>query len=371
LYVKPEKCVWRVRKIGFLGVIIGPNGIEMEKEKMDGVLSWSEPKNIKDIRKFLGLANYYRRFIKDFARVARPINILMRKDVKWQWREEQQKAFDELKRIFTTKPVLAAPDLDKEFRVKADTSNYATGGVLSIKGPNKLWRPVAFISKSLSDTERNYKIHDKEMLAVVRCLEAWRHFLKGTMTRFEIWTDYKNLKYFIKVQKLNRRQARWALYLSRFDFMLKHVPGSKMGKADSLSRRPDWEVGVERDNEDEILVKPEWLEVRRVERVEIIVEGVDLLEKVRKSKVKDDKVVKAVEEMKQAGVKMLRDEEWREVDGIIYKEEKVYVPKDDILRAEIIKLYHDTPVGGHGGQWKTVELVTRNFWWPGITKEVK
>ena len=100
------------------------------------------------------------------------MNILMRKDVKWQWGEEQQKAFNELKRIFTTRPVLAAPDLDKEFRVEVDTSNYATGGVLSMKGSNKLWRPVAFISKSLSDTERNYKIHDKEMLAVVRCLEA-------------------------------------------------------------------------------------------------------------------------------------------------------------------------------------------------------
>jgi len=167
-----------------------------------------------------------------------------------------------------------------------------------MKGPNKLWRPVAFISKSLSDTEKNYKIHDKETLAVVRCLEAWRHFLEGTTTRFEIWTDYKNLKYFMKAQKLNRRQVRWALYLSRFNFILKHVPGSKMGKADSLSRRPDWEVGVERDNEDKMLVKPKWLEVRRTERVEIIVEGVDLLEKVRKSKVKDDKVVKVVEEMK-------------------------------------------------------------------------
>jgi len=136
------------------------------------------------------------------------------------------------------------------------------------------------------------------MLAVVRYLEVWRHFLEGTMTRFEIWTDYKNLEYFMKAQKLNRRQARWALYLSRFDFMLKYIPGSKMGKADSLSRRPDWEVGVERDNKNEILVKPEWLEVRRTERVEIIVEGVDLLEKVRKSKVKDNEVVKAVEEMK-------------------------------------------------------------------------
>jgi len=153
--------------------------------------------------------------------------------------------------------------------------------------------------------------------------------------------------------------------------MLKHVPESKMGKADSLNRRPDWEVSVERDNEDEILVKPEWLKVRRAEMVEIIVDGVDLLEEVRKSKVKDDEVVKAVEGMKRAGVKMLRNEEWREVDGIMYKEGKVYVPKDEKLRAEIIQLHHDTPVRGYGGQWKTVELVTCNFWWPGVTKEVK
>ena len=135
-----------------------------------------------------------------------------------------------------------------------------------------------------------------------------------------------------------------------------------MGKADSLSRRPDWEVGVERDNKDETLVKKEWLENKRTEKVEVIVEEVDLLEKIRQLRVRDDEVVKAVEEMKRAGVKMLRDEEWREVDGIMYKKGKVYVPKDDILRAEIIRLHHDTPVGGHGGQWKIVELVTQNFW---------
>jgi len=110
------------------------------------------------------------------------------------------------------------------------------------------------------------------------------------------------------------------------------------------------------------LVKPEWLEVRKTEMVEIIVDGVDLLEEVRKSKVKDDEVVKAVEEMKRAGVKILRNEEWREVDGVIYKEGKVYVPKDDKLRMEIIRLHHDMPVEGYGGQWKMVELVTQNFW---------
>ena len=110
--------------------------------------------------------------------------------------------------------------------------------------------------------------------------------------------DHKNLEYFMKAQKLNRRQARWALYLSGFDFALKHVPGTKMGKADSLSRRPDWEIGVERDNEDEMLVKKEWLENRRTEKVEVIVEEVDLLKKIRQSRVRDDEVVKAVEEMK-------------------------------------------------------------------------
>ena len=136
--------------------------------------------------------------------------------------------------------------------------------------------------------------------------------------------------------------------------MLKHVPESKMGKANSLSRRPDWEVGVERDNENEVLVKLEWLKVRRAEMVEVIIEGVDLLEKVRESKVRDDEVIKAMEEMKQAGVKVLRDEKWREMDRIMYKEEKIYIPKDEKLRAEIVRLHHDMPIGEHGGsgrQW--------------------
>ena len=153
--------------------------------------------------------------------------------------------------------------------------------------------------------------------------------------------------------------------------MLKHVLGSKMGKADSLSRRLDWKVGVEKNNEDETLVKPEQLEARKMEKVEVIVEGVDLLEKVKQSKMKDNKVIKAVEEMKQAGVKMLRDKEWREVNGIIYKERKIYIPRNEKLRVEIIQLHHNMPVGGHRGQWKMVELVTRNFWQPGVMKEVK
>jgi len=230
---------------------------------------------------------------------------------------------------------------------------------------------VAYISKLLNEIEQNYEIHDKEMLAVIHCLEAWRHFLKRSQSKFEVWTDHKNLEYFMSNQKLNHRQVRWALYLSRFNFVLKYISGSKMGKVDGLSRRPDWEVGIEKDNEEQVLVKKEWLEVKRIKIAEVIIEEVDLLDKVRKCEAKDDEVVKAVEEMKKAGVRIPRDEEWHQKDGLMLKEEKVYVPKDKKLRAEVIRLYHDMPVGGHRGQWKTVELVTRNFWWPGVTREVK
>jgi len=371
LYVKPEKCSWKTSKVNFLGVIMGQGKIEMEEEKVEGVLNWPVPKTVRDVRKFLGLANYYRWFIKNFATLAKPLNMLTRKEEKWKWEGAQQKAFEQLKGIFTTRLLLVAPNLDKEFRVEADASNFATGGVLSIKCNDNKWRPVAYISKSLNETERNYEIHDKEMLAVIRCLEAWRHFLEGAKGKFEIWSDHKNLEYFMSNQKLNRRQARWALYLSRFDFILKHVPGQRMGKVDGLSRRPDWERGVERDNKEQMLVKREWLEARAAEVSEVVIDGVDILDRIRKSKAKDDEVVKAVEEMKRAGVKVLRDEEWREHEGLILKEGKVYVPKDEKLRAEVIRLYHDTPVGGHGGQWKTTELVTRNFWWPGVSREVK
>ena len=172
LFVKPEKCKWKVREIEFLGVVIGPRGVEMQKEKVEGVLNWPAPRNVKEVQKFLGLANYYRRFIKDFAKIAAPLHVLVRKEQKWKWEKEQEKVFGKLKEVFTTEPVLAIPDIDREMRVEEDTLDYAMGGVLSLKGEDGRWRPVAFISKSLNAIERNYEIYDKEILAVIRCLEA-------------------------------------------------------------------------------------------------------------------------------------------------------------------------------------------------------
>ena len=220
--------------------------------------------------------------------------------------------------MFMMEPVLAIPDIDREMRVEADASDYVMGGVLSLKGKDGRWRLVAFISKSLNATEQNYEIHDKEMLAVIRCLEAWRHYLEGAKLEFEIWMDHKNLQYFMTSQKLNQQQARWALYLLQFNFILKHIPGKSMGKTDGLSRRPDWQKGVERDNKDWTLIKPKWMR-----GVETMVEEGDLRERIKKVQEGDERVVKAVEELKKAEVKMLRDEEW-EIDNRVVLRKKGY-----------------------------------------------
>ena len=186
LFVKPEKCVWKVREVGFLGVIIREDGVRMEKEKVQGVIEWPVPRSVKDVQKFLGLTNYYGWFVKDFAKIAKPLYKMTRKETKWNWEERQQKAFEELKKRFMTEPVLVTPDLDKEMRVKTDVLDFATGRMLSMKCEDKRWRPVTYISKSLNEAEKNYEIHDKEILVIIRCLETWRHFLEGAKNWFEI-----------------------------------------------------------------------------------------------------------------------------------------------------------------------------------------
>ena len=154
----------------------------------------------------------------------------------------------------TTAPTLASPQDSEPFRIEADSSDFASGAVLSQQLPREeKWHPVAFYSKSLSPVERNYEIHDKEMLAIICALEEWRHFLEGACHPVEIWTDHKNLEYFMMVKKLNHCQARWSLYLARFDFKLVHCPGHSMGKPNALSRRLDYSKGAS-DNKDVVLL---------------------------------------------------------------------------------------------------------------------
>ena len=207
----------------------------MNNDKVKAILEWPTPKTVRGVRSFLGLANFYRRFIKDYAQVARPLNDLTKKDQAFEWKESQQTAFDMLKQRFTTTPILAFPDIDKQFRLEMDASDFATGAVLSILIDDK-WHPVAYASHSMSPEEHNYPIADKEMLSVIRSLEEWRHYLEDANLQFEVWNDHANLQWFMKRQDLNRRQAQWAQYLSRFNFKWVHKVGAQMGKPNALSR---------------------------------------------------------------------------------------------------------------------------------------
>lgn len=176
------------------------------------------------------------------------------------------------------------PDPSKPYLVEVDASNFATGGILLQKGDDNLWHPVAYLSKSLSEAKWNYDIYDKELLAVIRALEAWRHYLEGSPYTVEIWTDHKNLKYFKTAQKLSRRQARWALFLTRFDFTLIHKPGVTH-RPDPMSRQPDHRGGVTTDNTDRNLLDPKFFQVRATRPVAITTTGdPDLHRRIRDTK---------------------------------------------------------------------------------------
>jgi len=178
---------------------------------------------------------------------------------------------------------------------------------------------VVFYSKSLSSVERNYKIHDKEMLAIIRALEEWRHFLEGATHPIEIWTDHKNLKYFMMAKKLNRRQARWSLHLARFDFLLHHCPGRTMGKRDVLSRRADHENGA-LDNENIVLLRPEFLVVRALEGVELTGVEQKILSNICKgnrNKDQEKPIAKIARELRSSANEAVHSSEWSNIDGLL------------------------------------------------------
>ena len=171
LYVKLENCKWKVREVDFLGMVIRLEDIKIEKEKVKAVLDWPVSKSVKNIQKFLRLANYYRRFVKEFSKIARLLHELTRKEQKQKWEIEQKKSFKVSKKRFIMKPILVVPDLDRKMRIEVNVSDYITGEVLSMEYSNEWQRLVAYLSKSLNETERNYEIYDKEILTVIKGLE--------------------------------------------------------------------------------------------------------------------------------------------------------------------------------------------------------
>lgn len=257
-------------------MIVEHNCVSMDPVKLKGVLDWPTPTTVKQVRGFLGFGNFYRRFIDHYSNIVRPLVDLMKKDQVFKWTEDCQHAFDKLKQRFTTAPVLIMPDTTKPFVLKCDASLVATAAVLRQQDINGDWHPIAYLSQSLLPAERNYKIYDRKLLAIIRALEAWRHYLHGGQHPIRILTDHKNLTYYHSPRRLNRRQARWHLFLSQFDYKLHHCPGSQMVQSDALTRNTPTHTAD--DNIDQILLPDEVFAEQRIQSLHITMELLETYE---------------------------------------------------------------------------------------------
>jgi len=242
LAVSLEKCVWKAQEVEFLGYMIGRDGIKMSNEKVEAVLSWKTPNSLTEVQSFLGFANFYRRFIQGYSRVARPLTELTKKGDgrEWSWTPEAEEAFQELKRRFTTAPILAHFDATKPVIIESDASDFALGAILSQRDAENRLHPVVFHSRKFTPAEINYEIHDKELLAIVDAFKHWRRYCEGAINQVEVFSDHQNLEYFTTTKIVNRRQARWAQELAGIDFKIYYRPGTQNGKPDALSRRSEY-----------------------------------------------------------------------------------------------------------------------------------
>ncbi|KAK3506210.1 hypothetical protein QTP70_002182 [Hemibagrus guttatus] len=239
LYAKLEKCEFHRSTVTFLGYVISRHGVEMDVVKVQAVTEWPAPTSVRELQRFLGFANFYWRFIRNYSSVAGPLTSLLRgKPKKLTWTDPARSAFQQLKNCFTTAPILRHPDPDLPFVVEVDASSSGLGAVLSQRHgkPGKL-HPCAFYSRKLTSAEVNYDVGNRKLLAIKAALEEWRHWLEGARHPFQVLTDHRKLEYLRGAKRLNPRQARWAIFFTHFAFTVTYRPGSKNGKADALSRQ--------------------------------------------------------------------------------------------------------------------------------------
>ena len=216
----------------------------MDPTKVEGIKNWPGPVKVKDVHSFLGFCNFYQPFIPSFSKIAKPLNKLTRKDVPFVWEEKHKAVFNTLRDLVTSEPVLQQPKLDKPFEVEVDASGFALGGVLLQRQEDDKKHPIGYYSTTLNEAQRNYDIYELELLAIAECLKHCRPYLASSPHKIIVHTDHANLTYWHQPQKISRRIARQVLELEEYNIKLQHILGKNNGRADALSRRPDYDQGT-------------------------------------------------------------------------------------------------------------------------------
>lgn len=341
-----SKCKFGRAESIFLGFTVGNGCIKVLPDKVKPLLTWPIPKTPKDVQTFLGLTNFYRRFVQNYADIASCLHALASVKTPWQWTPNHQFAFEYLIHKVTSAPALLLPDWSKPFYVVTDASSVAVGATLLQDHGNGL-QPVAFEGRKMSDAERRYITTDQENLALVYALVKWRVYLEGRS--FTVETDHNALKHLLTQPQLNRRQARWVEMLSSYDMKIIHKPG-KQNRSDPLSRR---------DYPDE----PDGQLLSAAAAAVTTTLGADFLQEVRDAcKATKFKVAPLTRAMPKA---VLRFD-----DGLWYIDGRLCIPDNDAIKLRIFKELHDAPTGGHFGAQKTIDSVNRRFFWPELKKDV-
>lgn len=338
LFAKRSKCEFATDRVEYLGHFIQASGISTDPRKVKAVEEWPQPKTVKMLRGFLGLAGYYRRFVKHFGIIARPLHNLTKKEG-FEWNEEAQKAFVELKKSLCSAPVLALPQFDKPFVVETDACGHGIGAVLMQEG-----HPLAYISRQLKGKQLTLSIYEKELLAVVFALQKWRHYL--LTNHFVIKTDQRSIKYLLE-QRLNTPvQQQWLPKLLEFDYEIQYKEGKDNVAADALSR----------------------VEGTEILHMAMTVLQCDLLQRIM-SCYEQDQVLGDLIVQLQQNPKAKKHYAWSQ--GILRRKNKIVVPDNLELRNSILDWLHCSSQGGHSGRDVTVQRVKGLFYWKGLAKDVQ
>uniref|UniRef100_A0A8C6UZW3 Gypsy retrotransposon integrase-like protein 1 n=5 Tax=Neogobius melanostomus TaxID=47308 RepID=A0A8C6UZW3_9GOBI len=305
----------------------------MDPTKIAAVKEWPSPSSRKELQRFLGFANFYRRFIRNYSNLASPLTALTSTVVPFVWSAEAELAFEELKHRFTSAPVLMQPNPELQFVVEVDASNSGVGAVLSQRCPSdQKLHPCAYFSRKLSVAERNYDIGNRELLAIKLALEEWRHWLEGSTHPFIVWSDHKNLQYIQSAKRLNSRQARWALFFDRFNFSVTYRPGSRNVKPDALSRI---------FSSDSLSFESEPI-LPASRFVAMISWGIE------------------------SRVRLAQQNHPDPGNG---PPGSLFVP--DPVRSDVLQWAHGTHLTCHPGVTRTLAVLRRRFWWPTMEKDTK
>ena len=379
LFFKPKKCSFLQSSVEYLGLIIKHGEITMDTTKVDAIRSWPVPKNVKELRSFLGFVNFYCQFIPNLAELTLPLTPLTSKRL-WEWLDSQQSGFDSIISAVSSDRVLAMLDNSLPYRIETDASDFAIGAVLS-QDFDGVRRPIAFISKSFTDTERNYSMYDKELFAIVFAFEQWRRYLLDVISTTDVLSNHRNLAFYHCPQDLNCRQACWVATLQEYDMLICHVPGHLNARADALSRRADHVPGGA-DNAglvglpdglffDHSLPLPEGaagqgvgLNIRSLS-VDFSPLAPELRTEIAKAMTPDQVDIEVT-----LGLQRNTPEWLTSRDGLIFHDGLVYIPANQTLCAEIIRQHHDTAIAGHPRTDRTQEAIWRNFWWPHMHTEI-